>query len=153
RPGPSHVQPGEIRTAVSIACDNLTIEHGRFGWELVQQLGDGRKPLREIMPIATVDDHPRAYLVGLHAVAVELHLVQPTVAGRHFLGSDWAAGRYEAERGHASGCSCIAPNGQLMRRAAATLLTPRTFSGRQGRGVLTMPTRARSAFDTALSGA
>ena len=52
------------------------------------------------MPIAAVDDHPRAYLVGLHTVAIELHLVQPAVAGGHFLDTDWAAGRYKAERGH-----------------------------------------------------
>ena len=56
--------------------------------------------LSEVVPIAAVDDHPRAYLVGLHTVAIELHLVQPAVAGGHFLDTDWAAGRYKAERGH-----------------------------------------------------
>jgi hypothetical protein len=39
-----------------------------------------------------VYDHLRAHLVGLHAVAVELHLMQPGIAGGHFLGADWAAG-------------------------------------------------------------
>ena len=31
--------------------------------------------------IAAIDDHTRAHLVGLHAVAIELHLVLPAVAG------------------------------------------------------------------------
>jgi len=57
---------------------------------------------------------------------------------------------YEVELGHSSGCSGIAPDGQLMRgparilhlrtdaptqlSCAATLLPPRTFSSRQGGG-------------------
>jgi hypothetical protein len=36
----------------------------------------------------------------LHAVAVELHFVQPPVAGWHFLGWDGVAGLDEAELGH-----------------------------------------------------
>ena len=76
----------------------------------MQQLRDRRETVGEVVPIAAVDDHARTYLVSLHAVAVEFHLVQPAVAGGHFLGADWAAGRNEAERGHASGCSGIAPN-------------------------------------------
>src|SRR5262245_6125739 len=99
-PSPTNVQPGEIRAAVSIAGNNLAVEHSGFGWELLQQLGDGRKSLREVMPIAAVEDHPRAHLVDLHAVAVEFHLVHPAVAGGHFLGADGAAGRNEAELGH-----------------------------------------------------
>jgi hypothetical protein len=50
------------------------------------------------MPIAAVDDDPRTDLVDLHAVAVELHLMQPAIAGGHFLGADWAAGLDEMER-------------------------------------------------------
>jgi len=81
------VQPGEIRAVVSIAGDNLTVEHSCFGWELMQQLCDGRKSLGEVMPVAAVYDHTRAHLVDLHAVAVELHLVQPAVAGGHYPGA------------------------------------------------------------------
>ena len=46
------MQPGKVRTAVGVTGHNLAVEHGNFGWELVQQLGDGRKALGEIMPIA-----------------------------------------------------------------------------------------------------
>jgi hypothetical protein len=46
----------------------------------MQQLRNGREPLREVVPVAAVDDHPRAYLVDLHAVPVEFYLVQPTLA-------------------------------------------------------------------------
>jgi len=99
-PGPSHVQPGEIRTAISIASHDLTVEDGRLGGELVKQLRDGGEALGEIVPIAAVDHDMRAHLVGLHAVAVELHLVQPAVASGHALGRYGAAGLDEAE-GHA----------------------------------------------------
>jgi hypothetical protein len=30
------MQPGEVRTTVDIARYNLAVEHGRFGWQLVQ---------------------------------------------------------------------------------------------------------------------
>jgi len=39
------VQPDKIRSSIGITGHNLAIEHGRFGWELVQQLADGRKAL------------------------------------------------------------------------------------------------------------
>jgi len=42
------VQPSEVRTPVCIAGNDLAIEHGRFGWELVQQLCDERKTLGEV---------------------------------------------------------------------------------------------------------
>jgi len=69
-----------------IASHNHAVEHCRLGWELVQQLRNGRKALGEVVPIATVDDHPRAYLVRLHAAAVELHLMQSAVTGGHAIG-------------------------------------------------------------------
>jgi len=50
------VQPGKIRTAASIACDNLAVEHSRFGWELVRQLGDGWETLGDVVPVTAVDD-------------------------------------------------------------------------------------------------
>jgi hypothetical protein len=78
-----------------------------------------REPVGEVIPIAAVDDYAQAHLMDLHAVAVELHLMQSTTAGGHFLGADWAAGRNEAERGHASGCSGIAPAAQLTVGAIA----------------------------------
>ena len=34
---------GEVWTPISIAGDNLAIEHSRFGWELVQQMRDEEK--------------------------------------------------------------------------------------------------------------
>jgi len=37
------VQPGEVRTSIGIASHNLTVEHGSFDWQLVQQLRDGGK--------------------------------------------------------------------------------------------------------------
>jgi hypothetical protein len=102
------VQPGEVRAAVGIAGHDLAVEHGDFGRQLKQLLRDGREPLGEVVPIAAEQDNARAYLVGL-----ELDFVHPAVAGGHFLGADWAAGWDEAERGHASGCSDIAPAEQL----------------------------------------
>jgi hypothetical protein len=51
---PSHVQPGEIRTAVGIAGYNLAVEHCRFSWELVQQLGDRREALGKVVPVTAV---------------------------------------------------------------------------------------------------
>jgi len=54
----------------------------------------------EVVPIAAVDDHARADFVDLHTIAVELHLMQPAVAGGHFLGANGVAGRNKAERGH-----------------------------------------------------
>jgi hypothetical protein len=65
------------------------------------------------VPIAAEQDNARANLVGLHAVAVELQLVHPTVPCGHFLSADGAAGWDEAERGHASGSSGIASAEQL----------------------------------------
>src|SRR5262249_16471822 len=97
---PTNMKSCEVRTAVGIAGNNLTIEHSRFDRQLLQQLRDRRETLGEVVPVAAVDDYTRAHLVGLHAVAVALHLVQPALAARHFLGADWAAGRDEAERGH-----------------------------------------------------
>jgi len=94
------VESGEVRTPVGIAGHNLAIEHGRFGRQLVQQLSNRREPLREVVPVAAVDNNTRAHLVGLHAVAVEFHLVQPVVASGHRLGGNRAAGLDEAERGH-----------------------------------------------------
>src|SRR5262249_62139114 len=46
------------------------------------------------------EDDARAHLVDLHAIAVELHLVHPPVAGGHCLGGNGAAGDDEAELGH-----------------------------------------------------
>src|SRR5262245_24004666 len=100
RPSPTYVQPGKVWAPIRIARHNLAVEHGRFGRELVQQLRDGRKALGEVVPVAAVDYHPRAHFVDLHAVAVELHLVQPAFAGGHFLGADWAAGLDKAKRRH-----------------------------------------------------
>jgi len=37
---------------------------------------------------------------------IQLRLMLPAVASGDFLGADWAAGWDEAERGHASRCSC-----------------------------------------------
>ena len=122
------MQPGEVRTPIGIAGYNLAVEHCRFGWELVQQLCDGRKALGEVMPIAAVDDHARAHLVDLYAVAVELHLMQPAVAGRHGCGADRTAGLNEAQRGHVSGCSgIIASDGQRKHVAALAAQTGRSF--------------------------
>jgi hypothetical protein len=52
------------------------------------------------MPIAAEQDDARAYLVGLHAVAVELQLVDPAVAGRHCFGGNGPTGRNETELRH-----------------------------------------------------
>ena len=52
RPCPTHVQSGEVRPSVRIAGYDLAVEHSRFGWELVQQLRDGREALGEVVPIA-----------------------------------------------------------------------------------------------------
>ena len=114
------LEPGEVRTAVGIAGHNLAVEHCRLGRQLVQQLRNGREPLREIVPIAAVDDYARAHVVDLHTVAVELHLMQPVVAGGHFLGADWAAGWDKAERGHALGCSGIDPGKQEIEQLFCT---------------------------------
>ena len=107
------MQPGEVGAAISIAGDNLPVENGRLGRQLVQQLRNGRKAFGEIMPIAAVDEHARAYLVDLDAIVVEFHLVQPGVAGRYALGRHGVAGLDEAERGHSSGCSETAAARQL----------------------------------------
>ena len=100
RPSPTHVQPGKVRTPVGIAGHNLAIEHCRLGRQLVQQLCDGGEALGEIVPVAAEDHDTRAHLVDLHAIAVELHLVQPAVAGGHVFGRHGAAGWDEAELGH-----------------------------------------------------
>jgi hypothetical protein len=42
RPGPTHMEPREVWPRIGIAGHNLAIEHGRFCWQLVQQL---RAPL------------------------------------------------------------------------------------------------------------
>ena len=68
--------------------------------QLAQQLRDGRETVREIVPIAAVNDNTRADFVGLHSVTVEFHLVQPAVAGRHCLGGHWTAGRDGVELWH-----------------------------------------------------
>jgi len=81
-------QPGEVGAAISIAGDNLTVEHGHFGRQLLQQLRDRWETIGEIVPIRAVDDHARADLVGLHAVAVEFHLMQPPIVGGHFFGAN-----------------------------------------------------------------
>jgi len=40
-----------------------------------------------VLRITAVDDHARAYLMGLHAVAAELHLVsQPSTTGTVLVG-------------------------------------------------------------------
>jgi hypothetical protein len=61
----------------------------------------GGEPVREVVPVTAEDENTRAHLVRLHAVAVELHLVQPDVAGRDSLGGEGAARCNEAECGHA----------------------------------------------------
>jgi hypothetical protein len=94
------VQPGEVRSPVSIAGHDLAVEHSRFGWELVQQLSDRRETLSEVVPITAVDGDSRIRLVGLHAEAIEFHLVQPDVAGGHGVGAHGAAGWDEAKRRH-----------------------------------------------------
>src|SRR5262245_9251750 len=85
---------------VGIAGHHFTIDHRCLGQQLMQQLRDGRKTLSEVMPVAAVEDDDRANLVGLHAVAIELHLVRPVVAGGPCLGGDGAARLDEAELGH-----------------------------------------------------
>jgi hypothetical protein len=40
RPGPTHVQPGEVRSPVGIAGHNLAVEHYRSGRQFLQQLRD-----------------------------------------------------------------------------------------------------------------
>jgi hypothetical protein len=52
------------------------------------------------MAAAAVEAHGTAVLGYLQAIAVQLRLMQPPVAGGHFLGADWAAGLDEAELGH-----------------------------------------------------
>src|SRR5215813_11053319 len=97
--------------SVGITGNDLAVEHCRLGRQLVQQLRDGREAVREVVPVAAEEHHTRAHLVGLHTVAVELYLVHPAVAGRHALGGHGAAGWYETELGHLSGCNGIPPAG------------------------------------------
>jgi len=72
------MEPGKVWTPIGITRYNLAIEQNRFGWELVPQLPDARQAPDEVMPVAAVEDHARAYLVRLDAIGVELHLMQPT---------------------------------------------------------------------------
>jgi hypothetical protein len=52
------------------------------------------------MPIAAEQDDARAHLVGLHAVAVELQLVHPTITAGHSFAGDGPTGRNETELRH-----------------------------------------------------
>jgi len=74
---PPHATPTPSCSAgsIGIAGYNLAVEHCRFSWELVQQLGDRREALGKVVPVTAVDDNSRACLVGLHSIAVELHFV------------------------------------------------------------------------------
>jgi hypothetical protein len=52
------------------------------------------------MPIATADHNAHAELVGLHAVAVEPHLMYPAVAGADWPSEKGTARRNETELVH-----------------------------------------------------
>ncbi len=80
---------------------------------------DVGKARGEVMPVAAEDCHVGANLVGLHAVAVELHLVQPVGPAGDFFGGDRTAGLDKTERcaqcGHEP-----APTRDAMRAAIST---------------------------------
>ena len=54
---------------------------------------------------AADEDDARAHLVGLHAIAVEFHLVHPAVAGRHALGRHGLMS-WMNEEARGLGCDC-----------------------------------------------
>jgi hypothetical protein len=104
------MQPSEVRTPTGIAGQNFAIEHCRFGRQVVR---DGRETVAEVVPVVAVHDHARAHLVGLNAVAVEFHLMEPTVAAGTALAGIALHGEMKWNSGTASGCSGITPGGQL----------------------------------------
>jgi len=85
---------------IGIAGHNLTVEHGCLGRHLAKQRRDRSKALGEVMPIAAEQDDARAHLVGMHAVAVELQLVHPTITAGHSFAGDGPTGRNETELRH-----------------------------------------------------
>ena len=87
------------RLSLAIAGHDFAI-----GRQLVQQLRDRGETLGEVVPIAAVDYDARAHLVGLHAVAIEFHLVQP--AGTALAGTGLQGGM-KRNSDTASGCSGI----------------------------------------------
>src|SRR5262245_50055113 len=110
------------------------------------------------MLVAAVDAHPRVYNCRISPRAPKRRRSAP-------LWRAWGCrAGWKRNSDTALGCSCIAPDRQQMRERftfwtceerarllwSATLLAPRTFFARQG-GV-TMPTRARSGFNTAVDG-
>jgi hypothetical protein len=94
------VQPGEVRRPIGITGDDLAVYYCRPGRHLAKQRCDRGKAPGEVMPIAAEQDDARAHLVRLHTVSVEIHLVEPAIAGRHCLGGIGPAGRNETELGH-----------------------------------------------------
>jgi len=59
-----------------------------------------RTPHNLTLRITAEQDNARTHLVDLHAIAVELHLMRPAIAGRHALGCHEASGDNEAGLGH-----------------------------------------------------
>jgi hypothetical protein len=67
-------QRREQPTCEPSAGYDLTIQYCRSGRHLPQQLRNERIAVRKVVPVAADQDDTRAYLVGLDAIAVKLHL-------------------------------------------------------------------------------
>ena len=98
--GERRLQRGEIRRAVRVERHDLAID------DPVRQpgagAGDGAEPAGPVQPLARAQDGTAAFDAELNAVAVELDLVQPTLAGRRTL--DGLAELRLDELGHGGRC-------------------------------------------------
>ena len=85
------MQRVKIRHAGWVRRDNFGSDDGGFGREKCERVSDDVEPRGEICAIARMNADFCSFLVQLHAVAIELDLVQPTVAlGGRSRSAGWA---------------------------------------------------------------
>lgn len=71
----------EVGHAVSPDDDDLAVQHGFPGWQTGELIAHPCEPLGPVLAAAGQERHAAAAELRKHAVAVELHLVEPPFAG------------------------------------------------------------------------
>ena len=97
------MQGAEIGQTFFAAGDELAVDDKRGDGERGQCDGDIDKARREVVPGLAVDADAVAHLVQLHAIAIELHFVQPAIAARSADRNAGSAGGMKRMRGRGVG--------------------------------------------------